>query len=70
MSKVSFYSVKKRSSIELPVSACWKVKYIKENASGKSTTRYAVKGQAEGSNVTRFVTEAAYKALKCPEKNA
>jgi hypothetical protein len=70
MSKVSFYSVKKRSTIELPVSACWKVKYLKESATGKSTTRYAVKGVAEGSNVTRFITEIAFKALKCPEKPA
>ena len=70
MSKVSFYSVKKRSTIELPVSACWKVKYHKESSTGKATTRYAVKGLSEGSNVTRFVTEAAYKTLKCPEKNA
>ena len=70
MSKVSFYSVKKRSTIELPVSACWKVKYHQESATGKATTRYAVKGQAEGSKLTRFITEANFKTLKCPEKNA
>ncbi|MEN9360507.1 MAG: hypothetical protein RL095_2042 [Verrucomicrobiota bacterium] len=70
MSKVSFYSVKKRSQVEVPLAACWKVKYTKEGASGKTSTRYAVKGQDEGSNLTRFITEAAFKSMKCPEKKA
>lgn len=68
MDTISFYDVKKREKVEVPVSQCYKVRYERETKDGSTQVRYAVKAEVDGSRLTKFVSEADWRELSCPER--
>ena len=64
-SKIKFYNVKKRESVEVEEKDCTKVVYKKETAKG-TQERYAVRGKDDGTNLTKFISKETYSKLSCP----
>lgn len=69
MNSVTFYDVKKRQKVDVPVSECWKRKYERTTKDGSVQVRYAVRARVDGTNLTKFVSKADWDALSCPEKD-
>ena len=65
---IEFYDVKKREKVQIDESAVKKTKYEREGKDGKTNVRYALRAQNEGTNLTKFVSEADWKALDAPEE--
>lgn len=67
MDQIEFYDVKQRAKVSVPVSQCKKVKFERPTKDGKTQVRYAVKGEMNGSRLTKFVSEETWRSLSCPE---
>ncbi len=65
---IEFYDVKKREKVQIDESQVKKTKYEREGKDGKTNVRYALRAQNEGTNLTKFVSEADWKALDAPEE--
>ena len=65
---IEFYDVKKREKVQIDESQVKKTKYEREGKEGKINVRYALRAQNEGTNLTKFVSEADWKALDAPEE--
>lgn len=65
---VEFYDVKSRQKVEVPESSIRKTKYERETKDGKTSVRYAIRAEHNGSKLTKFVSEADWKALSVPEE--
>ena len=65
---IEFYDVKKREKVQIEESQVKKTKYEREGKDGKTNVRYALRAQNEGTNLTKFVSEADWKALDAPEE--
>ena len=65
---IEFYDVKKREKVQIDESQVKKTKYEREGKNGKTNVRYALRAQNEGTNLTKFVSEADWKALDAPEE--
>ncbi len=66
MAAIKFYNVKKRASVEVDESTCYKVVYRKETSKG-TQERYAVRAKDDdGTNLTKFINKATYEGLSCP----
>jgi len=63
---IEFYDVKKKEKVQVPESAVKKVTYERETKSGKISVRYGFRAEFEGSKMTKFVSEADWKALDAP----
>ena len=64
---VKFYNVKKRASVEVAESSCYKVVYRKETAKGVQE-RFAVRAKDDdGTNLTKFINRATYESMNCPK---
>lgn len=65
---VEFYNVKKRAKVQIEESNITKVKWEKESKDGKVQVRYGLKAQDDdGTNLTKFVKEADWKASSAKE---
>ena len=64
---VSFYDVKSRQKVSVSESDLKKTKYTRKTKSGAIQTRYALRASYQGRNLTKFVSEADWKALDAPE---
>ncbi|MCF7791773.1 MAG: hypothetical protein K9L78_04930 [Victivallales bacterium] len=65
---VKFYNVKKRESVEVDESSCYKVVYKKETKKGVQE-RYAVRAKDDdGTNLTKFINKATFDSLSCPQQ--
>lgn len=61
-----FYNVRKKASVTIDDSKCTKVVYSRTTKAGAVQQRYAVKAvDADGTNLTKFISKDAYDALKC-----
>jgi hypothetical protein len=64
---IQFYNVKKREKVSVDESQVKKVKYERKTGGGPQV-RYALKAQDDdGTNLTKFCSEADWKALDAPE---
>ena len=60
------YNVKKKAKVKIDESKCTKVIYSKKTKSGAIQEHYAIKAvDDDGTHLTKFITKAAYDALKC-----
>ena len=60
------YNVKKKAKVKIDDSKCTKVIYSRKTKSGVVQEKYAVKAiDDDGIHLTKFITKAAYDALKC-----
>ena len=63
---MEFYNVKKRAKVKIAEAKCTKVVYKRVTKAGTTQKRYAVKAKDDdGTNLTKFVTQAAYEKLAC-----
>jgi Holliday junction resolvase len=62
---IEFYDVKTRQKVSVDEANIKKVTYHPQGSGGKP--RYAVRGEYEGRNLTKFVSKDAYDALNLPE---
>jgi len=61
---MEFYNVKKRATVTIADAKCKTVVYERETAKGIQK-RYAVKAvDADGTNLTKFISKAAYDKIK------
>jgi|TARA_B100000809_G_C14631216_1_gene348633 hypothetical protein len=61
---IQFYNVKKREKVSIDESAVKKVTYDRVTKAGKKQTRYGLKAvDDDGTNLTKFCSEADYNAL-------
>lgn len=66
---VQFYNVKKKAKVMVDDDKVKKVKYESKAKSGKTLIRYAFKAvDDDGTNLTKFCSEADWKALDAPEE--
>jgi len=63
---VKFYDVKTRQSIEVAESDITKTKYERPTKSGSIQVRYALRGNYDGRNLTKFVGQSDWDALSAP----
>lgn len=64
---VTFYDVKTRQKVEVPESDVKKTKYERTTKAGKTQVRYALRGNFEGRNLTKFVSQEAWEAFEAAE---
>lgn len=66
MATVKFYNVKKRESVEVDETTCYKVIYRKETQKGVQE-RFAIRAKDDdGTNLTKFISKDTYNSLTCP----
>ncbi len=63
---IEFYNVKKREKVSVDESKVTKVKYERKTGGGPQV-RYALRATDDGTNLTKFCSEADWKALDVPE---
>ena len=66
MSTIEFYNVKKKEKVQVDVKKVTKTKYEKEAKNGKLQVRYAFKAEDDGTKLTKFCSEADWKATDAP----
>ena len=66
--EITFYDVKTRAKVQVPVSAVKRIKITKTNKDGTLQIRYALKGNCEGRTVTKFVSKVDYDSIQAPEE--
>ncbi len=64
---MQFYNVKSRSKVDVDQKDITKKKFVRTTKTGGSQTRYAARAQVDGTNLTRFISEADYNTLNVPE---
>lgn len=68
MVKIKFYNVRKRESVEIEESQCYKTIYTRETSNGVQE-RYAIRAvDDDGTNLTRFINKATFNSSKCKVK--
>jgi hypothetical protein len=60
--EIEFYDVKKREKVKLTLKNVKKTTYERKLKNGKTQTRYAFRGENEGRSLTKFCSEADWKA--------
>lgn len=68
MGAIEFYDVKKRAKVSVSDTDVKKRKYERPTKSGGVQTRYAVRAQVDGTNLTKFVSKDMYDSLNVPEE--
>lgn len=63
---VEFYNVKLREKVQVPESDVTKVTYERQTKSGKTSVRYGLRAEYQGTKMTKFVSESDWKALDAP----
>lgn len=61
---IEFYDVKSRQKVSVPENQIKKVTYQPKSGGG---ARYALRGEHEGRNLTKFISKADYEKLEVPE---
>ena len=67
MNDIEFYDVKNRKKVSVPMSEVKKTKYVRTTKSGSTQTRYAVRANVGGVNLTKFVSEEMWMKLTVAE---
>ena len=71
MKMQELYNVNKKAKVKIDDSKCSKVIYSRKTKSGAIQEKYAVKAiDDDGTHLTKFITKAAYDALKCKAAKA
>ncbi|MBU1119252.1 hypothetical protein KKH43_05210 [Patescibacteria group bacterium] len=66
---IEFYNVKKKAKVTIADDKIKKTKYEKTSKDGSVTVRYAFRAvDDDGTNLTKFASEADWKALDAPEE--
>jgi hypothetical protein len=69
MATIEFYDVKLREKVQIDESQIKRKKYERTTKSGATQVRYAIRANNNGTNLTKFVSEATYMGLNVPEEN-
>ncbi len=69
MATIEFYDVKLREKVQIDESNVTRRKYERTTKSGSTQVRYALRANNNGTNLTKFVSQADYMALNVPEEN-
>ena len=64
---IEFYDVRKKAKVQVPEENVKKKTYKRTTATGKEQTRYGLVAEFDGSKLTKFCSEADWKALDVPE---
>ncbi len=59
-------AVKRREKVSIPESRVRKTTYEREGKEGKTSVRYAVRAENEGTKLTKFVSQADWEGLEVP----
>ena len=65
---VEFYDLKKKEKVQVPESSVRKVTYERQTKAGKTSVRYGLKAEHEGSKMTKFVSQSDWEALDVPQE--
>ena len=68
MATIEFYDVKLREKVQIDETQIKRKKYVRETKNGNTQTRYAIRANNNGTNLTKFVSEATYNELDVPEE--
>lgn len=63
---MQFYDVKARKKVEVPEGQLKKKTYTRKTVNGTVQTRYAVRANYNGTNLTKFVSKDVYDKLSVP----
>lgn len=63
-----FYNLKTRSHVEVPDADIRKAKSVRKTKNGNQT-RYMLTAEQGGMKLFKFVNEATYNSMNCPEVN-
>ena len=63
---MQFYDVKARKKVEVPEGQLKKKTYTRKTVNGTTQTRYAVRANYNGTNLTKFVSKDTYEKLDVP----
>jgi hypothetical protein len=63
---IEFYDVKKRAKVSVPVSQVKRTKYERPTKDGGTQVRYALKGELDGSRLTKFVSKDMWDSIDAP----
>ncbi len=63
---IEFYDVKQREKVSIPESQVRKTTYERESKEGKTSVRYALRAENEGTKLTKFVSQSDWDALEAP----
>ena len=63
---MEFYDVKSKQKVDVPESQIKKTTYTRQTKEGKTSTRYAVKANHNGTHLTKFVSKEDYDKLNVP----
>lgn len=65
---VEFYDVKSRQKVSVDEGSIKKTKYERQTKAGKTSVRYALRAEHQGTKLTKFVSQADWDALSVPEE--
>ena len=65
---IQFYDVKSRQKVSIPESDIRKTKFERTTKDGSTQTRYALRAVHDGTNLTKFCSQADWEALNVPEE--
>jgi hypothetical protein len=63
---VTFYDVKNRKKVEVPVSDVKRTSYKRTTADGKVQVRYALRAKVNGMSLTKFVSQPDWEKVDAP----
>lgn len=66
MADVSFYDVKARKMVAVPMSSVKKTTYSRKTKDGKTQTRYALRAKHNGTSLTKFVSMDTFNKTDVP----
>lgn len=65
---IEFYDVKQRKKVSVPEDKIIKVRYTRVTKTGKTQTRYGLRGTADGTKLTKFVSQEEWERIDAPEE--
>jgi hypothetical protein len=66
--EIQFYDVKLRQKVSIPESSVRKTKFERTTKDGSTQTRYALRAVHNGTQLTKFCSQADWEALDVPEE--
>lgn len=66
MADISFYDVKARKMVTVPMSVVKRTTYTRTTKAGKTQIRYALRAKNDGTSLTKFVSKDTYDSTDAP----
>jgi hypothetical protein len=65
---IQFYDVRSRQKVDVPEERIRKTRYERATKDGGTRTSYALRGEHNGTKLTKFVSQADWEKLDVPEE--